>query len=501
MHSRIATLGAMALVFGIAVAAGCSDDADGDDTGGSGGTGGVPTTTSMNVGAGPTTGTAGMGGGTGDGNDSFGEAVTITLNTPIMVNTLEPILTDEDFFKFTGQEGDLIWVEAEAKPTADEFDDTYADVVLTMYDQNMIKIAENDDPYLSRDSNDSQVWTMLPSSGTFYIRVTECNAWEDGGPSACSDAAMITNKNYQFVARLVDPAADGVVEDTEGGDDKLTDPNIIALADYSPNPDGNYFATLQYGTFENTGDIDVFRVTLPDDITHDSVLYGAFFINGPKGVDNGIGSTTQIGMAWIEDDAGNRIAEVDNSLSTMDVTARDVRAPMVAGETYWFYVQHPGDVAGLRDFYLFNHNGVDSNELEANEVLNNAAATADPLTTMANGELQSTFVGGDLLDGDTDHFLIQKPAAFTGTLSVACGAWRQGSGVRGLSIDVLDETGVTEIDSSPPEDETEDLLLDEVDVDAEDAVIVRLTANPTGSMTVSSRFYQCGIHFVPPAPP
>jgi hypothetical protein len=500
MHSRIATYGAMALVIGIAAAAGCSDDADGDDTGGSGGTGGMPTTTSMNTGAGPTTGTAGMGGGNGDGNDSFGEAVTLTLGMATAITQLDPVATDEDFYKFTGQEGDVIFAIADAKPSTDEFDDTYVDVVLTMYDQNMNKVAENDDPYLSRDSNDSELWTMLPSSGTFYIRVTECNAWESGGAANCSDAAMITHKDYRFTAFLLDDAEDGNVGDTEGGDDKATNPNIIEESDYVPNTTGVYFATVQFGTFNDNSDVDVYRVILPADINHDSVLYGAFFINGPEGIENGTGSSANIGLAWIENDAGERIAEIDHSAG-MEVVSRDIRAPMVAGDTYWLYVQHPGGAAGSRDFYLFNHNGTDSNELEANEVLNNTASTADPLTTMANGELQSTFVGGDLLDGDTDHFIVQKPSGFTGTLSVACGAWRQGSGVRGFSVDVLDETGLTTISSSPPEDETEDLLLDEVDVDGEDAVIVKFTANPLGSTTVTSRFYQCGIHFVPPAPP
>jgi hypothetical protein len=492
----------MALVGSIAMAAGCSDDEDGGDTdNGSAGAGGMATTSTMNVGAGPTTTTTtGSGGGMGDGNDSFEEAVDITLDMPVPINTLDPVLTDEDFFKFEGQAGDVIFVIANAKPSTDEFDDTYVDVVLTMYDQNQMKVAENDDPYLSRDSNDSEMWTILPTTGTYYIRVTECNAWDMGGPSACSDAATITHKEYQFSALLLDPADDGNVEDTEGGDDKATNPNIIAASDYVPNPAGNYYATVQFGTFNDNTDVDVYRVVLPTDITHQSTLYGAFFINGPEGVNNGIGSSSQIGLAWIEDDAGTRIAEIDHSVSTMDVTARDIRAPMTAGQTYWFYVEHPGDAAGPRDFYLFNHNGSDSNELEPNDAANNAVGTPDVLMTMANGTLTSAFVGGDLTDGDTDHFSVTKPAGFTGTLSVACGAHRSGSGVRGLTVDVLDSTGAMTIASSPAEDETEDLVLDMVDVATHASVIVKLTANPTGSATVTSRFYQCGIHFVPPMP-
>lgn len=432
----------------------------------------------------------------GDGNDSFDEAVDITPGQDHF-DVLDPPDSDADYFKFTAQAGDLLFIDTAAKPESDPFNAAYPDLVVTLYNSSQTKVAENDDPYLVRDTNDSEVWYLVPTTGTYYVRVTDCLNWESGGPDFCADADGIVNHDYGLRVSVLDPADPGTLQDSEGGDDHTSSPNDFG-PEYTEQTagSGNYFATVAYGTFNDNTDVDVFEINLPDNISFDNRLFGAIFIQGPEGP-NGIGTTNNIGDAWITAADGTTVlAQIDHTIG-IGVESRELRAPMNASDTYYLWVAHPGGAAGANDFYIFNHNGTDSNPQETDGAGENDAAPGELLTTMANGQLQSTFIGGDMNDGDTDRFYVAVPGGFNGTVSIACGALRSGSGAI-LNVAVQDQTGAA-LTAAVTETEDDDLVI--TNLDPGTATEIRLVLTQAGTQAgVTSRFYQCGLHFVPPAP-
>jgi hypothetical protein len=412
--------------------------------------------------------------------------------------TLEPADTDEDFYKFSAQQGDLIFIDTAAKPDADPFSDAYPDLVITLYDGSENQVAQNDDPYLVRDTNDSQLWYYVPATGDYYVRVSDC--LKEFGSESCAGPETIVNHDYGLRVSLIDPADDGVVEDGEAGDTE----NEANTMEFVENTDtataGDYYASINFGTFNDDTDVDVYSFAMPGGAIAEERLFGAIFIQGPEGID-GMGTTNNIGDAWItEADGTTIISQIDHTLG-IGAESRELRAPMTAGMQYYLWVAHPGGGAGSNDFYIFNSNATDSNPQEAGEP-NNDLGTEETVATMANGELQSGFIGG-ILDsgvGDTaDRFQIAVPGGLMAgsTLSVACGAIRSGSGLI-LGVTVQDDADDSDLAALTTESEDEDLVLTDVDITGVTAVNVILTPE-SSQANVTSRFYQCGFHFVPPA--
>jgi hypothetical protein len=440
------------------------------------------------------TGSTGTTGEVGDGNDGFDEAQAIRLGVDVLGNTLEPADTDEDYFSFTAQAGDLLFVQADGTSGGDPFSSAHPDVVLTLYDDGEQQVAQNDDPYRAPSGHNPELWYRAPVTGTYFIRVTDCLNAGLGGTKICSPADGITNHDYTLLASVLDEADSGLIEDAEGGDDNATSPNTI---DYPVGLPG-FFRAHAWGTFNDVTDVDVYAVDLPDDVEAyvTNAVYGTFGIYGPEGSD-GIGTTRNVGLAWVEDDSGNVLARIDHSqTSPTQPHARAVRVPMAVDAQYWFYVQHPGGGAGTNDFYIFNHDATDSNppESEPNDSID-APAT---LVTQSNGELASAFIQGDqgVVSASDDYYRVDVPADLE-QFSAVCAAQRVGSGLRALTITVYAGSDQSVLDTSGPEGETVDLSVSDIDVMGETFVVVGITSG-TPSADVLSRFYECGFHFSSP---
>ena len=500
------TYAAVAILGASVAVAGCNGDTQNDDDG-SGGTGG-----SGGQGPGPGPGAGGMD--PGDGNDSFEEAEGIQFDTDVFA-TLEPPGTDEDYYSFTLQAGDVIFVDTAAKPENDAFNPAFPDLVVTIYDEGETKVAENDDPYLSRTTNDSQVIYRAATAGTHYVRVTDCINWDLGGPDNCAPADGITTPDYGLRVSLVDGAEAGSVEDAEGGNDQNTSPNVVANTEWVSNPAGNFFAIQNYGTFANETDVDVFEITIPATATLDNRAFAAIFIWGPEGP-NGIGTTNNIGDAWVTNAAGDIVAQIDHRLGhdvgpdDPPLEARDLQWPIsenfptdtypTVNPTYFVHVEHPGGGTGNNDWYSFNLNAVGANPQETpqNDTDNDAGAgvTLTTAPNPQNADLDSAFIGGDLADGNEDRWSVDT-TGHTGTFSVACGALRSGSGAV-LTIEVLNEAGAS-IAGPMTETEDEDFAITDIDLaGATLATVVLSGATPQENVT--SRYYSCGIHKVAPMP-
>lgn len=472
-----------------AMATGCGDD---DDTDGTGGSGGATTSTTTST---TTTTTA-----PSDGDDTFESAGEITIDGDAVEGELDPIETDLDYYKFSGTAGQAIFIGTDAKPSSDEGDPTYPDLVITLYNAQKEQIAQNDDPYpLPSSSNDSELYTILPETGDFYLLVRECGV--AFGEESCAPSTDIVNLDYRLGMFTLDPEDDGVTSDTEPNDDPAT--NTLSPLEYVSNPSGGYYLTTVFGDFSATSDIDVYSFTVADSPSFDNQVVANFFVPYVPGTDGGNGSTTQIGQVAIvdPDDLTKAVARIDPA------TGGDIGAPIQPDKEYYLFVKHPGATAGMHDFYFVNHVPTGSNPLEVLEVENNLPATPSALEPSANSAGgTSYFVDGVLPDGttaDEDYFALPLPtgAGATWKVSVSCGAQRSGSGVRDFTFTVLNGDG-SELGATYTATETATVdakvLNQAIPGDVAQGRLLLHISSGTADPDVTSRFYRCGAHFLPP---
>lgn len=113
------------------------------------------------------------------------------------------------------------------------------------YDENGNQIAENDDP-IPRNSNDSEIVTVIPANGKYYLRAEECNAWakRNNFPAgSCAPSDTIFYTSYKTAIDELDPMDVGTVIEDPAMDFSDVSPGI---AEFSPIPNGtaNVFIKL-----------------------------------------------------------------------------------------------------------------------------------------------------------------------------------------------------------------------------------------------------------------
>lgn len=401
---------------------------------------------------------------------------------------------DQRYFKFSGNKGDIVIIQTDAKPSADEFDTTYLDLVLTLVDDKDNQIAQNDDPPI-RFTNDSQIWTVLPSTGTFYLRVEECS--KVFGTAVCSPADQITTFDfavgYTVVAKDPTENPDFTFEGTAANDTAAT----AQVSTYATNPNGGYYATRIVGDFSSATDVDVYSFDVPADYADPATTTDyptATFMPIMWGTE-GWGSTAPLGSLKLVDSADltHSVALLDLA-NAGDPAGLDIAAPITLGHKYYLFVQRPaGATAGANDFYMVWTYDGRGNPLEQNETGNNAAAGAEALTDAMNPAfLAQYFVEGKLDTGDIDHFKFVVPTGAK-SLAVSCGAQRSGSGVRGLTWTVVGVNGATATEAVGT-----DAFKNGIDVSgvaANTELTIRIDSAMAPDANVTSRFYRCGIAF------
>ena len=109
--------------------------------------------------------------------------------------------TSRNAYSFTGTKGQALQIVA-STGAADPFDATALDLVITVYDPNQQLLATQDDPW-PRTSKSPTLYTLLPATGTYFIRVENCYSFYVTG---CRNVNLITNKTYTIrVAELSGP--------------------------------------------------------------------------------------------------------------------------------------------------------------------------------------------------------------------------------------------------------------------------------------------------------
>lgn len=489
----------------VASGAGCdsSSTAEGGDGGASasggtttsnaGGAGGTSTTgsggastSSSSSSSTNTGGSGGGGGGSGDGDDTFETATELALGDEASSADFSDVMTDVDFYKFTGKKGDAIVIVTAAKPDTDRFDPTYPDTVITLYDDAQDPIAENDDP-TPRFSNDALLYTILPKDGTYYFRIAECNAAY--GEASCAPAEDIETTDYVVAAALIDNTAKSTAfEGPDADNDTIGAKNPVI--GYEKASSGYYLTTI-YGNFDSLTDVDVFSVKLPADTKVESGAgpTGSFYVF-PSGPEQD-GSDSPVGKMWIANPDGTVVARIDAS---KDDLSRQLSPPLALDTPYFLFVERPAGGTLNNDFYFLNHSAGGSNPLEVQDATNDDAATPEVLTAAA--QTTSYFVDGTLATpADTDHFSIAIPSGLTEKkISVACGAERLGSGVTGLKAELLNPADSNAVVGSAVESASKSLLIDALALpQGAPKLVVKITGAGQAA-DVSSSFYRCGVH-------
>jgi hypothetical protein len=487
----------------LATASGCGGDSS-NATSGSGGSGNASSSVSSTTGVGPATSSTGMA--VEDPNTSCDTAEEIIIGDPSPVGlTLDPIDKDEDYYVFTGTKGQVLTFITDAKPTSDEFDTTYPDLVMTLYRKvngQWVQFAENDDP-TPPSSNDSALNTILPASegdqNQYCVRITECNVWA-GQPGVCAPSADILNYEYAIGVAEIDPMLKSIAAEVEPNNEAAT----ATAIEYDKNAQGNYYLSLQWGFVDPETDVDVWSFTVPMDAKVEAGRATCYF-DFLTGGDTGNGSTLSTGLiasVTTAADPATTLAEADILAGK---EAASISMPCNFGENYLLFIKRPANATkGENDFYFTYHNGGGSNPLEAEAMVggmqgtNETAATAEALEAVQDGAETSFFVEGDIKTAtDLDYFSVDVPAG-TSTVRVSCSGQRLGSGVRGLSATVYKADGTTMLTGgSGTETAASSIDISQKPVGSETKLVIKLAATSLDA-NVKGTGYRCGVHLAPP---
>lgn len=455
-------------------------------------TGTLATTT---TGTGTSTGT-GTGGAESDGNDTIEQAVV--LDEKGLQDTLEVPATDVDFFKFDGKAGEIWLVSASSHPEGTDSDPGYIDTFIELYDASKKLIATNDDSYPRRNT-DSEIITVLPATGTYYVKVQEWCTSATMIPAACDKAYFddLVNLDYALNALVITPGPGTILEAAEPNDTQAT----AAPIKYSPAMmAGSYYLTLLSGTLPMSSDSDWYSFTVPANLAVTSTTRAKTSFLVPWGGTAGNGSDVKVGKVDVIDQATMLVvASFDLSNEPASPSDRaDLSLPVTPGGNYLLKVNHGGAEAdGQGKFYLVYETLGSGNPVETAEVLNSVPATAEVLTASVKG---SYFIEGDLAVGDTDYFKIASNGE--ATVSIACASQRNGSGLRGFKATVYKADGTTPIaKGSATETGTKDLFIDHAALAANETdLVVKIETTLPADVTNTGKYYICGLHVGPAVP-
>jgi hypothetical protein len=432
-----------------------------------------------------------------DNNDSCDRAIAVAIDDTMgATGALNPVGSDYDYFKFTGTAGQALLILTDAKPDADPFVDGYADTVLTIFDANGEQIAENDDR-IPRNTQDSEVITVLPDDGEYCIRVGDFCLWEEeqSGTNPCPGGMQDVSVSDEFRVFVlnIDFGEPSNISEME------------AVVEYEPNPNGNYYGSVIQGTFDSGTDNDAYDFTAPNDVMIDpDQRHQVFFDVYPVGP-TGNGSSAPTGNVWVEDAAvpGVRLAQID--ATTIDPTfGMTLEMPYVQNNAYKVFAEiESGATPGDNPFYVLFHGLGGSNPPETQDVTNDIFP-GEPVTinTASSGAPVYWFSGDIGVAGvDVDHFDLDISGIAT-NLNVfgGCTAQRIGSGLREMSYSLLkgsDEGLIATITEDP------DMDTDFGDMGlpyptGEDNIVMKVEA-VSQDPQVLGKHYRCFVAFIDPS--
>jgi hypothetical protein len=335
------------------------------------------------------------------------------------------------------------------------------------------------------------LYTVLPATGTYYVVVGDCNAVFGAG-GGCGAASAIVLKSLTIRVRDLTGAM-VIKEGAEPDNDNTVGAATIA---YTKAGGTTYVPLLLMGGFQSGTDTDIYGFTVPADTP---ILSGArarasFWIL-PGGV-NGSGSTAAPGGIFVVDSAdtsGAHMAEIDGTKygsgrPGSTTGPANLSVPVILGHRYNLVVKHAPGAVGANDFYFIVHaaGAIEGGGLETEP--DDTLATSWSLEGSFDTGIYTFVLDGDLLPAGTDldfiGLIIHQPTTLTG----ACQARRRGSGLIGLTYQLVNmNTGVAI--ASQTESTTADVGIS-TPVPADGSVVLKIGAT-SQSATVTDSSYVC----------
>lgn len=457
--------------------AGCGNDTNTTKPGGSGGSGGA----------------AGV---DEDGNTSCATAVAHTLGamnkTP---GKLDPVGIDRDYYKVELKKGQAIVLSAASKPADDPYGDTFPDAVLTLFSADgKTQIAQNDDGAFS---NNSELYYIVPEDGTYCVEVTEC--FVIFGADLCAAPETIKTYDYSFSGFPIEPNQPLVTVDKEPNESatEATPINLVAFPD-APEPTIGYQSTM-WGGFSSESDKDTFSFVAKSDYQIEAngrpLCVFNFYQAGIEG--NGSTAETDV-LAEIATKAAPATIVASANVQLWDYTfgypeLPTITFPCTKNTEYLLTLsRNPGAAAGSNDFYFVDHYQYSSGtkEIEPNDT------NPHPLQLSPTDDMTGhvTSVNGDILKagdgGDVDNYAVDVPAGM-GLASAICSGQRDGSGLRGLQVSLLDDKGNFLKNGSGKEAEDHVIYIDNALIPTGTTTVTMQVIAGAQDTNVTSKYYFC----------
>jgi hypothetical protein len=475
-------------------------------TGGSGGTGDTGSTAS----SGGVESACKMPPGDQEPNDTAETASCLAFDQKV-TGLLDPTPKDVDYYSFQGTKGDAIIIAAtspgefkRARLTLlDATKDPVANAPVDLkfadfHDPRNFEIfwsaASDFDNYPWNDSNTLE--TVLPETGTYYVKLTDCYTSGDcgnwGAPlNASSPYSLELHRiaSYDPSSHKFNFETGGMV--TDQTNDSAKSGSTVSITEFPTDmqipPAGA--SSIFYGNFDGTTDVDVFKFKVPLDAAMDfNDGYVADFRPVAAGT-SGNGSTSPIGALTILDASGGTI------LASVDVSkaeAPQLRVLLKPDTEYYLKVeQQPGGPTGSNNFYFIHFYPEVVGRNEKSPMTSTTVATPQDLDAFDSLYFHDpTEVWGDLGAGTTDYYQFNFPP--DAHFEVVCSAERIGSGLRGLKMSAFKSSaGNAPIDApSTAEPTMLDVHIRGTDPTGDFSVIFSVSATSIDPMNPST-YYRC----------
>ncbi|MET0284196.1 MAG: PPC domain-containing protein [Polyangiales bacterium] len=329
------------------------------------------------------------------GNHSFETAVWLEPDgQPPIAN--EHSVDQVDYYAFRGKGGSFYTLSTEAGAYR-------PDNVITLYDSEHRAIASNDDGSIfPGDDIDTRLVVRLPRDGDYYVTVEDPST--DGSVFRSEFVLLF----YHLTLRTVTPETPG-----------------FAFWDGTRTLDG-FVVEPQYGYSFLTviGGAEAASQAIAFAGQADSALIARVL---PGGV-SGNGSSVQSGTASVSGPEGALLASV-NRLAHEG----NIRPPVGAGE-HKLTLAHEGAV-GDNAFFAIDLVLLEENPREQDEQANDTTTGAETLR-WSQGTRGRALLLSTLPVGDVDFYAV--PAAAGAYIGAICEGQTTGSGVRGLTAELLD---------------------------------------------------------------
>lgn len=356
--------------------------------------------------------------------------------------------TQVDYYVFGGSAGQFVELSTDRMTFS-------PDVVISLYDADHTLLAQNDEGAIWPGAPvDARLVARLPADGDYYVTVDDPYT-----PPEFFQASFSLLYYHLRLHAVSDGVAGFAIADG-------SEPHAATFA--HDEKTGYDFITLvgELGAEPNSFDLDGLAA---------HALIGHVQLSGTMGN----GSSAAGGEVQISDADGHVLAHIDRS---QDQAAID---PPVEAASYQITVSAGGEL-GDDPYYVLDFVMLDDNLREQDEAGNGELAGAEPV------DLQGTISRRGLLlvelpEADVDYYKLD--AMESELIAVTCEGESGGSGVRGLTAELRDDTDL--VLGSATETATANLQLDPVTISRTGTYYVRLTSETpkadTGSIAPWTR--------------